>query len=190
MVALKEDSSWNVLESSRKMCCAVWYLVTSWWIKILNRQLVPFFLTWVVVICRGKSNLFSLHALQCQCQAAGSWLSEPWTQLWWSVSLATRAFCSPPSLPMFYFRLCFGSLLGQKTSWDFWDGILNFSKQDHVYMVFISQVLQLLLSTNALGRLWFNLLLMMGVLIFSLSCTGISFACLVNGWEDRLRWNI
>lgn len=97
-------------------------------------------------------------------------------------------------LPMFYFVPCFGSFLGQKM-WDFWDGILNFSKQDHSeghaarYVCVILHDLQLFFSTDALGRQWFKLLLMMGTFIFSLGCTGISFASLVTGWEDRLWWN-
>ena len=113
MVALKEDSSWNVLESNRKMCCAVWHFVTSWWIKILNRELVTFFLIWVAVICRGKSNLLNLYALRCQCQAVGSWLSEPWTQLWWPPSawpqqLFTLLLPYPCFILSFVLEVCWG----------------------------------------------------------------------------------
>lgn len=110
--------------------CGVCYFVTSWWTKILNRELIPVFI-WVAVICRGKSNLLSLCALRCQCQAVGCWLSEPWMRLWWPPpAWPQQLFALLLPLPKFYFVSCFGSLLRQKM-WDFWDGILNFSKQDH-----------------------------------------------------------
>lgn len=131
--------------------------VTSWWTKILNRELVLFFI-WIAVICRGKSNLLSLCALWCRCQAVGCWLSEPWTQLWWPLSAwPQQLFALLLPLPTFYFVSCFWSLLGQKM-WDFWDGILNFSKQDHSeghaahYVYVLHHVLQLFFSTTALGR--------------------------------------
>lgn len=139
--------------------CGLWHFITSWWTKILNRKLVPFFI-WVAVICRGKSNLLSLCALRCRCQAVWCWLSEPWISsgglhlLGHSSSLLSFFF------PHFILSLVLEVSWGRRCEISEMVSLISASRTVVKVMLLIMyntvcvilHVLQLFFSTDALGR--------------------------------------